>query len=84
MTKVVVAVEKNGTESPTNLIRRFTKRVQGSGVLTRVRSLRYHTRDLSAFARKKRALAVIERKAEFANLEKLGKALPAKKKFGRR
>ena len=45
---------KNNNENMTNLIRRFTKRVQGSGVLKRVRSIRYSERSLSKFTKRKR------------------------------
>jgi ribosomal protein S21 len=68
-----VKVEKTGTENAMGLIRRFTKRVQGSGVLRRVRSNRYHNRDASPLARKERALRGIKKRAERLELIKLGK-----------
>ena len=37
-------VTKNEGESAINLIRRFSKRVQGAGVIPRVRGNRYYTR----------------------------------------
>jgi len=83
MKSVNVEVMKNAGESPTNLIRRFTKRVQGSGVLMRVRSLRYSQRPVSKFARKKKALAVITKKAHIEQMDKIGKPVIFKKK-GRR
>ena len=42
-----VEVKKNNQESTANLIRRFTKRVQGSGVLNRLRKERYCAREKS-------------------------------------
>lgn len=83
MTSVNVEVAKNANESATNLIRRFTKRVQGSGVLPRVRSIRYSARPVSKFARKKRALAILDKKAVYEEMARLGKPLPEKKR-GRR
>ncbi len=68
-----VAVEKTATENPTGLIRRFTKRVQDSGVIRRVRSLRYETRNESSYVRRKKALKGIARKAEVEVLVRLGK-----------
>lgn len=66
-------VVKNGNENNVNLIRRFTKKVQGSGVLPRVRSLRYATRKMSPYVRQKKALKVLKRREEIADLIKLGK-----------
>ncbi len=66
-------VLKNGNENNVNLIRRFTKKVQGSGVLPRVRSLRYATRKLSPYVRQKKALKTLRKREEIAELIKLGK-----------
>lgn len=68
-----VAVAKNPNENTTSLIRRFTKRVQGAGILKRVRSLRYSERPLSKFTHKKRAIKRMKRRAEFERLQKLGR-----------
>ena len=48
-----VEVVKTGTENSIAVLRRFTKRVQGSGILPRVRSLRYKDRNKSPATRKK-------------------------------
>ncbi len=77
--KVNVEVKKQGAESTTSLIRRFTKRVQGSGILQRSRKNRYHARPSSKFTKKKRALKLIGRRVAYEELAKLGK-LPEKKK----
>jgi ribosomal protein S21 len=69
-----VQVEKTGNESNSALIRRFSKRVQGSGVLPRVRSIRYNLRSESKVTKKKRALKSLARKTEYERLAKLGKA----------
>ncbi len=68
-----VAVERVNNENNLALLRRFTKRVQGSGVLNRVRSIRYSERAPSRYTRKKHALKAISRREEVAELIKLGK-----------
>lgn len=69
-----VAVEKTSSENGISLIKRFTKRVQGAGILPRVRKLRAHTRKQSQLAKKKRALKSIKNREELQKLIKLGKA----------
>lgn len=66
-------VIKTGNENNLNLIRRFTKRVQGSGVLPRVRSKRYATRKASEYVKQKKTLKTIRRREEIAELIKMGK-----------
>jgi hypothetical protein len=73
MSTVNAEVKKNNNENAISLIRRFTKRVQGSGVIPRVRSLRWSQRKPSTFKVKKSALVVLERRAEYQKLDKLGK-----------
>lgn len=68
-------VEKNEGESAVNLIRRFSKRVQGAGLIQRVRGNRYYTRVKSREVRKKQTLKVLKRREEVAELIKLGKML---------
>lgn len=80
MAKTVVEVVKTGSESPTNLIRRFTKRVQGSGILVRVRSLRYASRPLSKYTRKKKTLTKIARREVYEEAAKMGRPIVTKKR----
>lgn len=68
-----VEVKKNNQESTANLIRRFTKRVQGSGVLNRLRKERYYTREKSEQVNRSRKLIKLEKKAKYDTLLKLGK-----------
>lgn len=70
---VNVEVKKGSSENTTSLMRRFTKRVQGSGILPRVRSIRFYTRPTSKFISKKKRLKKIARKASYEELVKLGK-----------
>lgn len=73
-----IEVEKNNNENNLGLLRRFTKRVQGSGILPRVRSIRYKSRKLSAYKIKMKTLKSIKKKKEIEELIKLGK-FPIKK-----
>jgi hypothetical protein len=73
MTTVNAEVVRTGNESNVNLVRRFTKRVQGSGVLPRVRSIRYSSRKQSEYVKKKHALKSLRRREEVAELVKMGK-----------
>lgn len=66
-------VVKNDGESPVSLIRRFSKRVQGAGLIQRMRGRRYYSRIKSREVRRKQALKVIRRRAEVQELIKLGK-----------
>ncbi len=68
-----VNIEKNATESASSVLRRFTKKVQESGVLNRVRSIKYTERNLSFYKKKKAALEKIRRQKERESLIKLGK-----------
>lgn len=70
---VNVEVAKSGTENNLSLIRKFTKRVQGSGVLPRLRGRRYSTRNLSEYVKKKKTLKKLRRRAEVDLAIKLGK-----------
>jgi hypothetical protein len=72
-TMINIEVEKNNNENNINLIKRFTRRVQGSGVLPRVRSIRYKTRKPSEYVKKKKTLKVIAYKDKMDELMKLGK-----------
>jgi ribosomal protein S21 len=68
-------VTKNENETAVNLIRRFSKRVQGAGVIARLRGRRYHSRIKSREVRRKHTLKVLKRREEVQELIKLGKML---------
>ena len=76
---VNVEVRKNPNENAGNLSRRFTKRIQGSGVLRRARKNRFLKRATSKFLNKKRKLRSMERKALYEEQVKLGKVQPQKR-----
>ena len=66
-------IEKNSNESNASMLRRFTKKVQGSGVLPRVRSIRYSKRKLSPYKVKVQRLSSISKKKEIEELIRMGK-----------
>ena len=68
-----VEVVRNQNESNPSVIRRFTKRVQDSGILKRARSLRYAKRKPSVYAKKKATLAKLTKRKTFERLKRLGK-----------
>lgn len=70
---VNVEVEKNQSESTANLVRRFTKRMQGAGIVPKVRGLRYHKRDKSRNVQRHAKLLKLGRQATYERLLKLGK-----------
>ncbi len=78
-----VEVTKHGTENSLGVLRRFTKKVQGSGVLPRVRSKRYNERSLSSYKTKMKTLKSIKRKAEIQELIKMGKMPEKTSRFSR-
>lgn len=66
-------VTKSGNESTLAVIRKFSRRVQGTGLVKNSRKNRYHERQKSKTVQKKRALKLIKRRAEFQKLVKEGK-----------
>ncbi len=66
-------VTKTGNESPLSLIRKFSRRVQGTGLVKNSRKIRYYEREKSKTVQKKRALKLIKRRADFKQQVKEGK-----------
>ena len=67
-------VSKSGSESTLSVIRKFSRRVQGTGLVKNARKTRYYERTKSKTVQKKRALKLIKRRADFKQLVKEGKA----------
>ncbi len=74
-----VNIEKNSNESAASVLRRFTKKVNEAGILTKVRGNRYASRKLSTYKRKMATLELLRRRQETAKLLKLGKLKPNKR-----
>ncbi len=70
---VNIEVQKGPNENNLGVLRRFTKRVQGAGILPRVRSKRYTERIPSANTRKAKTVAFLKKKEVTTELIKLGK-----------
>ena len=68
-----VEVSKNGNDNNLGLIRKFTKKVQNSGILARLRSRRYSTRKISEYVKKKKTLKKLVARAKIRELIKMGK-----------
>lgn len=68
-----VEVVKNNNESTANIIRRFQKRVQGAGIIPKVRSGRYFTRIKSRNVQKFSKLKKLDKTVEYEKQVKLGK-----------
>ena len=68
-----VQVEKNNNESSANVIRRFTKRVQGAGIVPKVRGGRYFSRTKSKNVQRTAKLLKLDKREKYETLVKLGK-----------
>ncbi len=68
-----IEIAKNPNENNASLLRRFTKKVQESGILPRVRSIRYSKRKLSHYKVKIQRLSSISKKSEIEELIRMGK-----------
>jgi ribosomal protein S21 len=68
-----VEIQRNNNENNLSLLKRFTRKVQGSGVLAEVRAGRYSTRKMSEYVKKKRTLKSLVHRKKIVELIKLGK-----------
>ena len=68
-------VQKSGGESALATIRKFSRRVQGAGLVKTMRARRYFSRSTSKTVKKKRALKLIKRRADYRQLVKEGKII---------
>ena len=77
-----VEIQRNNNENNMSMLKRFTRKVQESGVLRYSRSVRYAEREGSHFVKKKNRLNSIEKKADIEQQIKMGKIAPGRQ--GRR
>ncbi len=68
-----VELKKNGHENALSLIRRFSRKIQESGIIPKVKGNRYSERPMSKLAEKNMTLKRLIRRAEVERLKKLGK-----------
>lgn len=66
-------VQKSGNETALAVIRKFSRRVQSAGLMKMARERRYFARETSRIVKKKRALKLLKRRAEYKQLVKEGK-----------
>lgn len=71
---MALEVTKQERETPQSLIRRFSRRVQQSGILFRARKNRFRQKKKSAQMKKKAALRREKTKRGLEKLKKLGRA----------
>jgi ribosomal protein S21 len=76
MAKTVIEVKKNPNENNASVLRRFSRRIQESGIIRKVKGARYNLRKESKLKAKKSALKRMGRRQEIEKLKKLGKAIP--------
>ncbi|OGG68643.1 hypothetical protein A3E65_01080 [Candidatus Kaiserbacteria bacterium RIFCSPHIGHO2_12_FULL_56_13] len=76
VTTARVEVRRGKNESSAALIRRFSRRAQGLGLVREMRGRRYWQRTKSKNVYHKRALISLERRAAYRELVKLGKIDP--------
>lgn len=77
---VQAEVVKTGAETAVSVIRKFSRKVQGTGIVKLARKRRYYARPSSKVVKKKRALKRIKRGEEYTQLVKDGKiAEPVKR-----
>lgn len=69
---MIQVTRKDAKESPENLLRRFTRKVQQSGVITRNKQTQYFEKPQSKRDRRAKAVLRRERKAQKALKAKLG------------
>lgn len=60
---MIQVTKKDSKESTENLLRRFTRKVQQSGVITQAKQVQYFEKPISKRDRRKKAIVRRERKA---------------------
>jgi len=75
MAKTVIEVKKNPNENNSSVLRRFSRRIQESGIIRKVKNTRYNLRKESKLKIKKGALKRLSRRKEIEKLKKLGKMI---------
>ncbi len=69
---MIQVTRKDSAEANENLIRRFNRKVQQSGILARVKELQFFEKPISKVERRKRAIVRKARKADKLKRMRLG------------
>ncbi len=73
MANTVIEVRKNPNENNSSVLRRFSRRIQESGIIRKVKGSRYNIRKESKLKVKNSALKRMARRKEIEQLKKLGR-----------
>ena len=73
MAKPIIEVKKNPNENNASVLRRFTRKIQESGIIYKVKNNRYNEREESKVKTKAAALKRITKRKTNEKLRKLGK-----------
>lgn len=73
MSKTVIEIKKNPNENNASVLRRFSRKVQESSIIPKVKAGRYNERKESKVKVKKSTLKRLARRKEVEKLKKLGK-----------
>lgn len=73
MSTINVEITRNGTENALGVIRRFSRKMQESGIIPKVKGERYAVRPMSKLAEKNMKIRRLARRVEVERLKKLGK-----------
>ncbi len=79
----MIEVKRRKGESIEGFLRRFSRKVQQSGIVLEVKKRKFHSRTKSRNAQRVSALRRNDKRSEYAYLEKMG-LLPEPKARGRR
>ncbi len=74
-----IEVKKNNNENNQSLLRRFSRRVQESGMLPKVKQNRYNQRQKSKLVVKAGTLKRLARRKEVERLKRMGKMTDIKR-----
>lgn len=73
MAKTVIEVRKNANENNASVLRRFSRKIQESNIIQKVKGSRYNERKESKLKVKKATLKRLIKRKENEKLRKLGK-----------
>lgn len=73
MSMTNVEIKRNGMENALGVIRRFSRKMQESGIIPKVKGQRYAVRPISKLAEKNMKIKRLARRVEVEKLKKLGK-----------
>jgi ribosomal protein S21 len=73
MAKTVIEIRKNPNENNASVLRRFSRKIQESGIIQKVKGSRYNERKESKLKVKKATINRLVRRKEIEKLRKLGK-----------